>query len=209
MVLKHLHVNFFFVIFPVPPPTSFSPVERTCGYSSYVSFNWKQQEVDYDLLVSRPQREPALLAVIWSMLGFLHQVVSCYITTLCFWPSMPLIPISWLIILWGLCLKMSHSDAPACSFCMVGRRGHRRWGSHPCLGAGPHSNCPKRSLDFWSFYRKGILWPPEVKHPVFHWCQRFLRKAELELIMQLLTYLVHCPLWASENMSLCIKASLW
>lgn len=29
------------------------------------------------------------------MLKFLHQVASCYITTLCFWTSMPTIPISW------------------------------------------------------------------------------------------------------------------
>lgn len=140
--------------------TSFSPVKRTCGNSSYVSFNWKQQEVDYNLLVSKPQREPELLAVIWSILKFFHQVASCYITTLCFWISVPLIPISWQIILWCLSLKMSHSDALTCCFCTVGGRGHRRLCSHLCHGAGPHSDCPKRSLSFWSFHREGILWPP-------------------------------------------------
>lgn len=134
--------------------------KKTYGNSSYVSFNWKQQEVDYDLLVSMAQREPALLAVIWSMLKFLRQVASCYISTLCFWIAKPLIPISWQIILWCLSLKMSHSDALTCSFCIVGGRGHQRFCRHPCHGAGPQSGCPKRSLYFWSFYREGILWPP-------------------------------------------------
>lgn len=129
------------------------------------------------------------------MLKFLHQVASCYITTLCFWISMPLIPIScayiwkWVTPMpWhALFSWLEEGDTGGCAVI-------------PAMGQD-HTQTVQRDLFIFEVSTRRDTVTSLSNASSISW-----GKLSSLCICSLVWYTV---LWALENTSLCIKAPLW